>query len=91
MKFVNVKELKDKLSEYLRIIETEDIVVTYRGKPKALLRHFTEDGMEDYVLANHPEIRASIEQAYQEFLEGKVTDLDSIIRETEEEIENANI
>ncbi len=51
----------------------------------------TEDEMEDYVLANHPEIRASIEQAYQEFLEGEVTDLDSLIRETEEEIENANI
>ena len=91
MKFVNVRELKDKFSEYLRIIETEDVIVTHRGKPKALIRHFTEDDMEDYVLANHPEIRSSIERAYQEFLEGKVTDLDTLIRETEEEIGDANI
>jgi len=91
MKFVNAKELKDKLPEYLRIIETEDVIVTYRGKPKALIRHFTEDDMEDYVLANHPEIRASLEEAYQEFWEGKVNDLDTLIRKTEEEMADANI
>lgn len=91
MKFVNVQKLKSKTSEVLQTIEKEGVIVTYRGKPKAIIQHFTENDMEDYVIAKHPDFRASLEEAYQEFWEGKVTDLDILIRETEKEIKNAGV
>jgi hypothetical protein len=70
MQLVSVTELKAKFSEYLRLAEKEDIIVTYRGQPKVILRHFSVDALEDYVIANHPpEIRASIEQAQKEIKE----------------------
>ena len=83
MQLVSVTEFKAKLSEYLRLSEKEDIVVTHRGQPKAVLRQFTADALEDYVIANDPEIRASIEAAQQEIKEGKYIDLDTFIQEME--------
>jgi len=44
MRFVNVRELKSKTSEILRAAAGEDIIVTSRGKPIALVRGF--DGSE---------------------------------------------
>jgi len=84
MQLVSVTELKSNFSEYLRLAEKEDIIVTYRGEPKGILRRFTADSLEDYVIANHPEIRASIKQAQQEIEEGKFVDLNTFIREMED-------
>ncbi len=83
MQLVSITEFKAKLSKYLRLSEKEDIVVTHRGQPKALLRHITADALEDYVTTNHPEIRASIEAAQQEIKAGKYVDLDTFVREME--------
>ena len=91
MKIVTVSEFKARLSEHLHFVEKEEIVVTRYGKPKAIIRHFTGDEMEDYVITHHPDLRASLEESYQEFLEGKVIDLDTLIQETEKEIEDAGI
>jgi hypothetical protein len=44
MRFVNVRELKNRTSEILRAAAGEDIVVTNRGKPVAVVRKF--DGSE---------------------------------------------
>ena len=85
MQLVSITELKSKFSEYLRLAETDDIIITYRGQPKGILRYFTADTLEDYVIANHPEIRTSIEQAQQEIREGKFVDLNTFIREKENE------
>jgi len=45
--------------------------------------------LEDYVVANHSEIQASIEQARQEIKEEKFVDLNTFIREMEDK-ENEN-
>ena len=44
MRFVNVRELKSKTSEILRAAAGEDIIVTSRGKPIAIVRGL--DGSE---------------------------------------------
>ena len=55
MKFVNVKELKNKTSSILHYAEKgDDVIVTLRGKPYAVLHHLSEDDIEDYILLNHP-------------------------------------
>ena len=81
MQLVSVTKFKAKLSEYLRLSEKEDIVLTHRGQPKALLQHVTADTLEDYAIANHPGIRASIEEAQQEIKAGKYVGLDTFIQE----------
>lgn len=80
MQLVSITEFKAKLSEYLRLAEKEDIVVTHRGQPKAVLQRFTADALEDYVIANHPEIRASIEDAQQEMKAGKYVGLEACFK-----------
>ncbi|HEX29821.1 TPA: type II toxin-antitoxin system Phd/YefM family antitoxin [Candidatus Poribacteria bacterium] len=83
MRAVNLQELKSKFSEYLKLAQQEDVIIIYRGKPKAILRGLKDDEWEDYVIANHPEIRASIQQAQQEIREGKSVDLSTFMKEIE--------
>ncbi|MFQ6041830.1 MAG: type II toxin-antitoxin system Phd/YefM family antitoxin [Candidatus Poribacteria bacterium] len=91
MKFVNVSELKNKTSEVLRIAQELDVIVLSRSKPIAIIRHFNEDEMEDYVLMNHPEFLAQMEKAYQDAEAGKTTNIDEYLAslETEDETEDA--
>ncbi|HJP17632.1 MAG: hypothetical protein CMD96_06145 [Gammaproteobacteria bacterium] len=44
MKFTNVRELKAKTSDILKKVESgENVVITYHGKPKALLSKISEE------------------------------------------------
>ena len=85
MRFVNVRELKNKTSEVLRMAQENDIVVLSRSKPIAIIRHFNEDELEDYVLMNHPDFLSQMEKAYQDARAGKTTDIDSYIASIESE------
>lgn len=44
MRFANIRELKSRASEILKLAADEDIIITKRGKPVALIRGF--DGSE---------------------------------------------
>ncbi len=83
MIFANVRELKNKASEYIRATkEGEDVIITLRGKPTAVLRHLCEDEFEDYIL-NHPKMKAKFEAAYKEYQEQGGKDLDDFTKEIE--------
>ena len=62
MKFTNVRELKAKTSEMLRIVERGNtLLVTTHGRPTAMLVPVTEDDIEDALLAYSPTLRKKIE------------------------------
>lgn len=87
MKFVNVKELKNKISSILHYTENGgDVIVTLRGKPYAVVHHLTEDDIEDYILLNHPEFKKKLKNAYQEYLAGETVDIDKLIRKAEKDL-----
>ena len=87
MKFVNVKEFKNKASSILHYTENgHDVIVTLRGKPYAVVRHLTEDDIEDYILLNHPEFKKKLKNAYQEYLAGETVDIDRLIKKAEQDI-----
>jgi prevent-host-death family protein len=89
VRFANVRELKNKTSELLRYAQDgKDILITSRGKPVAILRGFSEDELEDYVIANHPDLKAKVAEAYQDYLVHEGIDLDDLIAETEKELGN---
>ncbi|MCD6471682.1 hypothetical protein J7K55_00940 [Candidatus Aerophobetes bacterium] len=87
MAFVNVRELRLNTAKILQKTDKgEHVFITYRGKPRAVIRRITQDEIEDYIFLNHPKFKEKLKKAYKESLEGKTTDIDKLIAETEEEI-----
>jgi len=68
MKFANVRELKNKTSEILRKAEKEDVVITSKGKPRAIITAVTEEDFEDYLLEHSPMFLKALEEARGEYL-----------------------
>ncbi len=58
MKFTNVKELQKDASGIISLVEKgEDVIITKRGKPVAVIYPLTEDMVEDYMIQHSPSIR----------------------------------
>ena len=69
---VKLSQVKDRLSEYLRVAETEQVVITRHGKPAGILIGFaTEDDWFDYKLEHDPKFLARIAAARRSLREGK--------------------
>ncbi len=79
MKRVALSQIKERLSEYLRIAETERIVITRHGKPVGALIGFkTEDDWFDFRLENDPRFLKRIEDARQSLRQGEGTHLEEL-------------
>ena len=87
-KFVGVRELHNRTSEIVRLVEggKHEVIITVRGKPKALLKRLTEEELEDYILTHHPEFQRLLEEAYQEAQKGQLVPLEELVARTEEEL-----
>ena len=68
MRFANVRELKNKTSEILKLAGKEEIVVTSRGKPTAIIKGVSEEDFEDYLLENNPKFLAALEKAKEKYM-----------------------
>ena len=81
MRQVALSEVKDDLSKYLRLAETEEIVITRHGKPAGVLVGFAADeDWFDYRLEHDPRFLRRMEHARQSLREGKgvrIEDLDT--------------
>ena len=84
MKLVNVTEFKTRVAEILQLAMKEEVIITYRGEPKAILKPFTEDDWEDYVLVHHPDFISQREAARADDAAGRVIDVDTLIKEAED-------
>jgi prevent-host-death family protein len=69
MRFANVRELKNKTSEILKLAEKEEVVITSRGKPTAIVKGISEEDFEDYLLENNPRFLNALEKAREEYLD----------------------
>jgi len=70
---VGVRELKNRTSEILRAVREEgtEYVITYQGRPMAVLLPVNEEDLEDYVLAHHPHFVELRERARQAIRQGE--------------------
>lgn len=66
-------------SEVLKAVD-EPVVVTERGHPILVLRSLLEDDIADELIAQHPEFKASIEQALRQKAEGQTKTLSELRR-----------
>jgi prevent-host-death family protein len=79
MKQVALSEIKDDLSKYLRLAETEEIVITRHGKPAGILVGFaSEDDWFDYKLEHDPRFLDRIAQARRSLQAGKGVKLEEL-------------
>jgi len=80
MKIASVKEVKNRLSLYLKTAEKEDVVITKNGKPNAVIHHLGEDEIEDYLLEHDPKFRAKVEKRWKEVLSKGGRSLEDILQ-----------
>jgi prevent-host-death family protein len=79
MKKVALTQVKDDLSRYLRLSETEEVVITRHGKPAGVLIGFkTEDDWFDYRLEADPRFLARVEAARQSLRAGLGVPLEEV-------------
>ena len=79
MKRVALSEVKDRLSEYLRLAEDEEIVILRHGKPAGILVGFaSEDDWFDYRLENDPAFQARVATARKSLAEGLGTRMEDL-------------
>jgi prevent-host-death family protein len=79
MKKVPLSEIKDDLSKYLRLAESEQIVITRHGKPAGVLIGFgTEDDWFDYRLETDPAFLRRIERARKSIDAGRGVRLEDV-------------
>ena len=79
MKTVPLSEVKDDLSKYLRLAETEEVVITRHGKPAGVLIGFaSEDDWFDYRIEHDPAFRRRIESARASLRRGQGVRLEDV-------------
>lgn len=79
MKEISLSEIKDRLSEYLRLAEEETIVITRHGKPAGVLVGFaTEDDWFDYRLEHDERFLQRVTQARESLRAGHGIKLEEI-------------
>ena len=82
MKQVALSEVKDDLSKYLRLAESEEIIITKHGKPAGILVGFaSEDDWFDYKLEHDPRFLQRIARARENLQTGKGVKLEDLQRE----------
>lgn len=67
MKFANVRELKNKTSEILRSAEKEAVIITSKGKPRAIITAISEEDFEDYLLEKSEGLHDMLAEAQAEY------------------------
>src|SRR5437660_4268320 len=72
-------EVKDDLSRFLRLAESEDILITRHGKPAGVLIGFeSEDDWFDYRLEHHPEFLRRVAAAREALRSGRGVRLEDL-------------
>jgi len=87
VQFVNVRELKNRVSEVIRRTRKGDVVVTSRGKPTVVIHAVAGDELEDYLLAHSPAFQKSLERSYREYERRGGVSAETLLVQTERELE----
>ena len=74
-------KVKDDLSRYLRLAESEEVVITRHGRPAGVLIGFgTEEDWFDYRLEHHPEFLRRIAKARTDIAAGRGIRLEDVAK-----------
>ena len=78
---VALAKVKDDLSRYLRMAESEEVVITRHGRPAGVLIGFgTEEDWFDYRLEHHPEFLRRVAKARADIAGGRGIRLEDVAK-----------
>lgn len=80
MKRVEITEATGALSEYVRDVAKEPVLVVRRGKPVAAVVPMTVDEWEDYVVTHHAPLVESTRRSMERFQEQGGSSLEDVMR-----------
>lgn len=81
MRFANIRELQKDASGIINLVEKgQDVVITKRGKPAAVIYPLNEDLIEDYLIQHSPTIRKKIEEGLKDLREGRVIPIGDLLK-----------
>lgn len=80
VQFVNLRELKIQASDVIRRSRRGDVVVTVRGKPRAIIHAVDESDLEAYLMEHSPAFIRKVEEAIAEAREGKLRSYEEVFR-----------
>ncbi len=81
MKFANNKELQKDASGIITLVEKgEDVIITKRGKPAAVIYPLSEDLIEDYMIQYSPNIRKKIDEGLKDARKGRVVPIGDLLK-----------
>ena len=86
IRFVNMRELKNRASAVVRQARKGDVVVTSHGKPKVVLHAVSEEDFEDYLLAHSEKFLKSLDASYREHNRKGGVPLEKLLAGTEREL-----
>ena len=81
MPVVGIRQLARNASAIIHDVSKtgKPTVVTDRGKPVGVIYPFDEEDLEDYILANSPELAKRLERADRDIAEGKMISLEELL------------
>jgi len=86
MKTVGIRELKNRLSQYLSEADEEGaVIITHHGVPRAAIIPLSPDELEDFLIARSPRIRKMVQRGAAEIAAGSFATLDQLLKQTSEE------
>ena len=81
MKFANIRDLQRDASALISLAEKgEDVIITKRGKPAAVIYPLSEDMMEDYMISHSPSIRKKLAEGLKDAREGNVVSMSDMLK-----------
>ena len=82
IKYANMQDLKERTPKVLTNVDKGDVVViTYRGKPRALISAFSEDALEDYIFAHSRKFKKFLKGVQENVALGDHSDFRKFIQE----------
>ena len=81
LKYANMRELKEKTPAVLTNVDKGDVVIiTYRGKPRAMVFAFNEDALEDYVFSHSVKFKRYLQRVKKSIEEGNYSDFREFLK-----------
>lgn len=74
-----VKDLKERTPKVLQTAQKQDVVITLRGQPLAIIRKFTPEELESTVLLGSRTVRQRLRQALAAAGEGRTITVDELV------------
>jgi prevent-host-death family protein len=84
IKYANMRELKTETPKVMALAEDgNDVVITLRGKPKAILTRIDEDSLEEYILTRSPKFQKMLAAMDEDIAEGNYRSFRQYLKDAE--------